>query len=178
VKSENAHSERRELAFKEVTDMAGTADRGKRQRPGKAAGQHPFGEIARIRVFRAHTAACNSAQILTNQEDGDEGNRTNPVSASKTPISCGRGTYSGTPDARKGAQTDPDLRFVIDHWYDLPDRVKAEVLRVVRDHFRAPDGETRRLGMQAALKQAHSDDRQGDRTYPTGDKPDMMAESE
>lgn len=76
LKPANARDRRRQLAFKEARGTAAKANRGKRQPVGKAAGQHPFGEIAGLRVFRANTGAGKSAQVLTGQGNGDEGNRT------------------------------------------------------------------------------------------------------
>lgn len=64
---------------------------------------------------------------------GDEGNRTIPVSASKTPISEPRGTESGTVDA-PNAPIDTDLAFIQDRWPDLPEHIKAAITTLVQAH--------------------------------------------
>jgi len=92
--------------------------------------------------------------------------RTIPVSASKTPIPETRGTESGTLCAQNAAQIDPDLRQIIGAWRDLPDAVKARILDVVRSEIHTPDTDRRRANVLDALRQAHSDDRQADATYP------------
>lgn len=65
------------------------------------------------------------------------------------------------------SDTDPDLAFVAEHWHDLPDDAKRNILHVVKSYARTPDADARREGVRAALQQAHSDDRQADATYPS-----------
>lgn len=64
---------------------------------------------------------------------------------------------------------DPDLAFVVAHWHDLPDAVKARILDIVRSETWTPDAAARREAVQAALQQAHSDDRQADRMHEGGE---------
>lgn len=63
------------------------------------------------------------------------------------------------------SDTDPDLAFVAEHWHDLPDDARRNILHVVKSYTRTPDEDRRREACLDALQQAHSDNREGDRTY-------------
>lgn len=65
------------------------------------------------------------------------------------------------------SDTDPDLAFVVEHWHDLKPAVRRTILDVVRSEIRTPDTDRRRAAVLDALRQAHSDDRQADATYPS-----------
>lgn len=101
---------------------------------------------------------------------GPQGFEQTPLAAPKPPISTNLRTESGTLDARNSVQTDPDLRLVVEHWPDLPDRVKSQILDAAKPYCRVPVHDTRRQAVQAALKQAHSSDRTHDRTFRTANE--------
>lgn len=63
------------------------------------------------------------------------------------------------------SDTDPDLAFVVEHWHDLPDAVKARILDVVKPYAKTPDATARRQAVEQALQQAHNPDRAKDRTF-------------
>lgn len=105
------------------------------------------------------------------RRNGDEGNRTIPVSASKTPISP-NGLKNSTQDGTPKGDFDPDLAFIVAHWHSLPDRVKREIRDTVQPYAKTPDADARRQAVLDALRQAHDDDQNGDRTYrPKGGEP-------
>jgi len=69
----------------------------------------------------------------TSETIGDEGNRTRPFFASKTPISAN--------PAKNGAQSgalygnfDPDLGRIVAAWPRLSEAVKRSILTAVEDH--------------------------------------------
>jgi hypothetical protein len=70
-------------------------------------------------------------------EDGDEGNRTNAVSASETPISETRGAESGALDDEEHP-SDPDLALIQERWPGLPEHIKSAIMALVRS---VPDRE-------------------------------------
>jgi hypothetical protein len=67
----------------------------------------------------------------TRKTNGDEGNRTIPISASETPIPEPRGTESGTVAAPKNP-SDPDLTLIQEQWPFLSGHVKAAIKALVR----------------------------------------------
>ena len=82
-----------------------------------------------------------------------------------------RGTKSGTLKG-DSSDSDPDLALIMDSWHDLPDRMKAEIVRAVQPYTRTPDASGRRAAVRTVLRQAHNDDRQADRTYEGGGEQD------
>jgi len=89
---------------------------------------------------------------------GPQGFEHTPLAAPKTPISETLRTESGTLSARNSAQTDPDLRQIIDAWHSLPDRVKREIRDTVQPYAKTPDAAARRVAVLDSLRQAHDDD--------------------
>ena len=85
------------------------------------------------------------------------GSELSPLTTPKTPISPKRGTESGTLAARNAAQTDPDLALIVAHWFDLPDKVKAQIVKAVEPYSRPRDPVARRQAVQQALRKAHDD---------------------
>lgn len=88
---------------------------------------------------------------------GRAGFETSPQELPRTPISGNVRTESGTLDARKNAQTDPGLGYLIDHRHDLPDLKKQLIIDTVKQHSKTPDADARWRAVQDALKRAHED---------------------
>jgi hypothetical protein len=80
------------------------------------------------------TRARKPAQVLAGQGDGDEGNRTPPISASKTPISENPHEKRAESGALESQNTpvDPDLALIQNRWPKLPEHIKAAVMALIQ----------------------------------------------
>lgn len=97
-------------------------------------GNQPEGvENADSRISAKDCEGLQSAPVET------KGIEHPPLALSKTPISGTSSAKSGARDARNGAQTDPDLAFVVRHWHDLKPDIRRTILHTVRSSIHSTD---------------------------------------